>query len=509
MDLVGGKESGSGCSRTTISSIRDAFLATAVDMMHGEARREIMKAAAGATASGASRMTCGLLHIQDEASMRLRSTGVDEIAAHGPSRSRSSKVQQHALWLHMSGQRLPLLAELDPLANKSAATIATSLARALRMAASLVSKGIADAAAGDEVLTWFVHVLVGDGVATNEAVAKILFAEACQRPLGVGLEKYFLMLVKCASHQSNLAVGSCVSGRAAFVAAGEAAAAMAAKAGGDGDPSRARQLARKGDGPARAVCGTTVRLFKYLISDYYNAFFASLRALADALPFAFEDERSVEASARWAKLAELYDVAIPPDLLQLLNAGCDQWLHVIPAEGDGRKMFERDPDEYRCQVRDRLLEFLRRTLLVVDEHPTLSRMFTFSQHVQRLLLLSLIGVCDKVFKLGTVSPQERNKKRLTRVKAFLSLPETPQYLRRTGVALRLTDHIDRLCGKLAGDTPMLVRLVKGVARQAVNANVAKLVAKFSCDPQLDSSGAIALVLGTGVEILVRFEHYEL
>lgn len=72
-----------------------------------------------------------LLHIHDEGSLRLRSSMEAEPGL--PVRSRSSKVQQHVAMLHLPGhQPIRWLVELDALADKTAATLATSLEGVLR-----------------------------------------------------------------------------------------------------------------------------------------------------------------------------------------------------------------------------------------------------------------------------------------------------------------------------------------------------------------------------------------
>ena len=78
--------------------------------------------------------------------------------------------------------------------------------------------------------------------------------------------RYFLIVIRCASHQANLAVTSAVTGRAACTAARCARpAALCARQDDDSES------------PHRTVCGAIVRLFKYMISDYYTDFAANLR----------------------------------------------------------------------------------------------------------------------------------------------------------------------------------------------------------------------------------------
>ena len=48
------------------------------------------------------------------------------------------------------------------------------------------------------ITMWFAHVLVGDGINTNEAAARRLLARSLVEPLGQ--LRYFLAVYKCSSH---------------------------------------------------------------------------------------------------------------------------------------------------------------------------------------------------------------------------------------------------------------------------------------------------------------------
>ena len=105
----------------------------------------------------------------------------------------------------------------------------------------------------NDIKMWFVHVLVGDGINTNEAAARRLLARALVEPLGQ--LRYFLAAYKCSSHQANLAAKGAVIG---------AAAKVAAATGADSD--------MVGQRPHLAVCGAAARLYKYLINFYFDEF---------------------------------------------------------------------------------------------------------------------------------------------------------------------------------------------------------------------------------------------
>jgi hypothetical protein len=63
-------------------------------------------------------------------------------------------------------------------------------------------------------ITWVVHILIGDAIPTNEAAAKLLLSMFHQRPLGPG-NQYFLVLLKCGTHQAGLSAKEGLLGRAA------------------------------------------------------------------------------------------------------------------------------------------------------------------------------------------------------------------------------------------------------------------------------------------------------
>ena len=350
---------------------------------------------------------------------------------------------------------------------------------------------------------WFCHVLVGDGISTNEAAARIELKDVECRLLPVGM-KYSLVVVKCANHQASLSISSAVRGRASKLGHASSAAV-----GASDDPVVAKTAAYASPGHGPLVCGTIVRLFKYLICDYYSGFLSSLEALVSQL----EVKRDIAAalpndSARWNDLALLYGLdVLPAELRRLLNRGCRTWVHVVP---DSRVAdLEADPVEYGRAVRQKLLSCLRKALLAVDEHPTLSRMFTFTEHVHRMLLLHLLGLHGDVFKLPYVVPRDHNKKRLDKIHAFWAHHETPQYLRRTSVSLQLTAHVNNLCAKLHGvDEPAIVSLARGRVRDVTATAFSAMMGKLHLDPELDVGACLATLLATAVETLIRFAHYE-
>ena len=238
-------------------------------------------------------------------------------------------------------------------------------------------------------------MLVGDGINTNEAAARILLSWVQHMKLPSGF-RYFLIVVKGANHQVNLAIGSVVSGRVARLGA-EYVLSLSNAACAD------KGSVMKSSAPHKQVCGAIVRVFKYLISDYYADYFANLQELVCSLTLCDDSDHRQECLKRWSDMASLYGESVFPDgLLECLNGGLDQWTHFSADASPGSLA--------RLQsVQSRLCEVLRHRILVVDEHPTLSRMFTFQKHVECFLLLHLLGILPKLVKFRAAQPREKSK----------------------------------------------------------------------------------------------------
>ena len=205
---------------------------------------------------------------------------------------------------------------------------------------------------------WLIYVLIGDGIATNEAAAKLVLRLAQRDPPGGGAFQFFLVLIKCASHQASLVNSTASIGTAAKVAAAGAPAA---------------------EPPRKKLAGTCVRLFKYLTADYYEEFVHSCDLwLRRNLRVLSSDQARPGERAKAELLAKLYgNHVLPEDLMDILNNGlCLE--HVVPAGVD--------PDSVREDVLAKLLRIITKHLLTVDSHPTLTRMWTFGESVDRFLM---------------------------------------------------------------------------------------------------------------------------
>ena len=99
--------------------------------------------------------------------------------------------------------------------------------------------------------------------------------------------------------------------------------------------------------------------------------------------------------------------------------------------------------------------------------------------------------------------------RLKRVHAFLRLPGTLQYLKRTSLALQLTGHSHSICAKLDPNSlPVLVQLSRGRVRDDVLRDFWRVASALDRDDVLDAPVAMTLLIGVAIDTLVRFKQYE-
>ena len=105
---------------------------------------------------------------------------------------------------------------------------------------------------------WRIHILVGDGIATNELAARGLLAALQASPLPCSIV-YFVVCLRCAAHQANLATGSAVRGHSA----------ACSDHGGAGKKI------------GNSFCGVAVRLYKYLLAENYEESVQAARAWSD------------------------------------------------------------------------------------------------------------------------------------------------------------------------------------------------------------------------------------
>jgi hypothetical protein len=131
---------------------------------------------------------------------------------------------------------------------------------------------------------------------------------------------------------------------------------------------------------------------------------------------------------------------------------------------------DRDPDEYKRGLIATLVEVVRDRILVVSEHPTYTRFFTFREHIEAFALLGFSGCHEDIIRLVSVSARVKNTKRMRRVNQFFRRVDARAYLRRTVLCLRLTGAIHDMAAATMdkGKPPMLVRFAQGEGRKAID-----------------------------------------
>ena len=227
------------------------------------------------------------------ADLRLRS--VKEREHKVPGRSRSSKVNQHVVNIVVNRQLIAFPTELEPLSDKSAATLTTSLESLLRTISAQV---LTQTGTQEEMQIWLLMVLVGDAIPTNEAAATGLWSAIAQKPLG-GKLRFFLAMLKCLVHQAALTVKSAVCGQAAAL----------------GDTT--------GNNLHEATPGVMVRLYKYLLCDYYEEFIQSTREwVLRSLQLLPHGNGNAAGQRQVAQMRALYgNHVISDECLRLFNNG--------------------------------------------------------------------------------------------------------------------------------------------------------------------------------------------
>ena len=211
-------------SRPSIGKIKAAWVDMFVRMVKSKCSDTVAAHLRSCLRKRRPFMPVTLVHVQDEADIRLRSG--DARDTNLPTRGRASKVQLHVLRLAVGHHQFDIPTELESLGDKSTGTLATTLEGLMRntMRDILPKLDHDDEAArtllgrGPEI--WVIHLLIGDAIPTNDAAARVMRASVKERPLGQRI-RYFLVVVKCMTHQTGLSAKSGVIGPAASTAGGD------------------------------------------------------------------------------------------------------------------------------------------------------------------------------------------------------------------------------------------------------------------------------------------------
>ena len=147
-------------------------------------------------------------HLHDETQMRLRSQlSAAPAVEHGPAvvsalrraplRGRSSKIQNNVATMHRdcTDQPAPVLLELQPLARNTVETLVTALSHVIETVANRMASSMKGSVAR------LIHCLVGDGIYTNNAAARLLWSWAAAAPVA---PHYRLLVFTRSTHAAKL-----------------------------------------------------------------------------------------------------------------------------------------------------------------------------------------------------------------------------------------------------------------------------------------------------------------
>ena len=152
--------------------------------------------------------------------------------------------------------------------------------------------------------------------------------------LGAGI-RYFLVVVVCGTHQAGLAAKSAVLGKAASLS---------------------------GKKLYVDLIGVSVRLYKYLMNDYYDEFVFSVNEwVVRCLKVLPAGEEDATGHTRTLKLRALYTQhVLPGKMLELFNngIGMGELSHVV--------RMGQHPSEERPRLIKEVVQFIAKHLLHVD-----------------------------------------------------------------------------------------------------------------------------------------------
>ena len=144
------------------------------------------------------------------------------------------------------------------------------------------------------------------------------------------------------------------------------------------------------------IIGVSVRLFKYLLTDYYDEFVFSVNEWVvrclKVLPAGHAD---VDAArhVRTLQLQVLYTKHVLPDkMVEWFNNGLDHLSHVVHTAKT-----QQDADAETRRLIGEFVKFIVRHLLHVDSAPTLRRFFTCRDCLDRMLAMKMIYMAKDAF----------------------------------------------------------------------------------------------------------------
>ena len=494
-------------SHTSVGAMRDTFGHVLLDMNKEDVTRYVQGAPHGFVV---------IRHLHDEASMRLRSMLPSPAAAPAalapaaapeaapaalapaaaaaapaaapkmmscsltmgttarspaPTRTaRYSKIQNSVVTLHRSAcEEYPvsMLCELQALARKDSATLATSL----RSVASAVCQARIGSRDG---LLRLVHCVVGDGVYANQLAARLLW-RWMQRE---GCKNYYLLMFTCSTHAANLVVRSAICT----------------------DEEQKSQKGQQGSVDGHPIVATSVRLFKYLLPEFGVNIVESLQIYVSEKLLVHPDElppRQIQQQLQ--NLQTLYGASVLPDsLLTCLNGAPGSLEHFGSSLSD------------RASVVARVTNVLQRLCLRSDEKPVTTRFWTFAECVASLFRWTFLKLPpSEILSTGSKNLREGNQKRIAKVTRFFQNQATRKQLSIACLCLRLTGVATSMTARKMKDMPLLVQLARGDIVKRSSQELHLILDNLSADPELAQhvSEVLERLLVTMGQLVLRFAQY--
>ena len=102
-----------------------------------------------------------------------------------------------------------------------------------------------------------------------------------------------------------------------------------------------------------------------------------------------------------------------------------------------------------------------------------------------------------------IQPREQSQQRIQQVLGFMRAPNTPQVLRRSCLALRLTGAITSFTARKDTAVPMLVQLAQGQGHELVGQSSRGALGSLRRDGGLDVAAATGALLATAMGLHAR------
>ena len=188
------------------------------------------------------------------------------------------------------------------------------------------------------------------------------------------------------------------------------------------------------------LCGCLSRIYKHLNPAYFEEFSNTLKQylLQNCRLVPVDESEQASHQKRVSGLLDLYGTdALPAELIDVYN---------ICLEAPTHAHHQHDANQDLPQVRGQFLLAIQKHILRVDEHPVVTRFWTFTTCVLCLLRLYIFNLPQSILSVSTTSRKEQQK-RLQRVKKYMEQPHAEDDVRVAALTLRLTTFCTNLVSK--------------------------------------------------------------